>query len=202
MGKYDDTLAKIRDFFDGLTGEAKSKCALCNETLTHIVKMAEVETGAGTATVTKVLAEQINDVAVEGDRVSEHTLRDRVRRHSGQKDESGRFAQKSQNQDAPTVKPVATCSIPEQVLEKVTQGKTVSQASREVAEVTGKDPEVVRNAYNREKERVGDPARASQAMNIVGYAIAQLERLSKNDPKCEDAILKLETWIQKFKEQK
>lgn len=108
----------------------------------------------------------------------------------------------AENQEPPTVKPVASCSITALVVEKVEQGKTISQASREVAAISGKDPEVVRNSYNRARNRVGDPARASQAFDIVGFAIAQLDRLSKDDPKCEEALLKLESWIQKFREKK
>ena len=56
-----EALDKLQAFFDALPEEARSKCALCNETLTHIVKTAEVETGAGTATVTRELANRIND---------------------------------------------------------------------------------------------------------------------------------------------
>ena len=75
----EQTIEKLNEFFDTLPAEAKSKCALCNETLTHIVKMAEVETGAGTATVTRVLSDKINDGAAAGDRVSGSQLRQRVR---------------------------------------------------------------------------------------------------------------------------
>lgn len=196
MGRYDDTLAKIRDFFDGLTGEAKSKCALCNETLTHIVKMAEVETGAGTATVTKVLAEQLNEGAAEGDKVSAKALDSRVRYHEG-KDKVGNSG-KLQNPDVTTVKPGDSGDILMEVERKVRSGKSIREAAGEVAETIGKNPEAVRKAYNR----AGDPARASQAFDIVGFAIAQLQRLNRNDPKCEEALLKLEAWIQKFKEQK
>lgn len=74
-----DSLEKLNNFFESLPSEARSKCALCSETLTHIVKLAEVETGAGTATVTRVLAEKINEDAAPGDRVTPLALRDRVR---------------------------------------------------------------------------------------------------------------------------
>lgn len=104
----------------------------------------------------------------------------------------------SENQDAPTVKPGDSGDIVREVERKVRAGKSIREAAAEVAETHGKNTETVRKAYNR----VGDPARASQAFDIVGFAIAQLERLNRNDPKCEEALLKLETWIQKFKEQK
>ena len=64
-----ETIEKLNAFIDSLPEEAKNKCALCNETLTHIVKQAEAQTGAGTATVTKVLSEKLNDGAADGDRV-------------------------------------------------------------------------------------------------------------------------------------
>ena len=61
-----DTIKKLNAFIDSLPEAARSKCALCSETLTHITKMAEVETGAGTATVTRVLANRINKDVSEG----------------------------------------------------------------------------------------------------------------------------------------
>ena len=52
MGKVSTkTIQKVSKFFDSLPEEVKDKCALCNETLVHIVKTAEARTGAGTATV-------------------------------------------------------------------------------------------------------------------------------------------------------
>ena len=73
-----EILERLNAFMESLPTEAKSKCALCNETLTHWVKRAEVETGAGTATVTRMLADKINDGAAPGDRVSDGALRQRV----------------------------------------------------------------------------------------------------------------------------
>jgi hypothetical protein len=74
-----ETLNKLHAFFDSLDPEVKGKCALCNETLTHIVKLAEVQTGAGTATVTRELAARVNEGAAQGDVVSGDELRGRVR---------------------------------------------------------------------------------------------------------------------------
>ena len=85
-------LYRLQAFFDTLPADQKGKCALCNETLVHIVKQAEAEIGVGTATATKVLAEQINETALPADRVTAGQLRDRVRRSAGEK-ESGRTAQ-------------------------------------------------------------------------------------------------------------
>ena len=71
MGRVsEETLQKLQDFICSLPDEAKGKCALCNQTLVHIVKQAEVQTGAGTRTVTKVLANNINETAAPRDKVS------------------------------------------------------------------------------------------------------------------------------------
>ena len=87
MGRVSEkTIYVLNEFMDALPDEVKGKCALCNETLTHIVKQAEVETGAGTATVTKELAKEINKKVPEGDRVSPGALRQRVRQKEGLND--------------------------------------------------------------------------------------------------------------------
>lgn len=78
-----DALKKLNAFIDALPSEARGKCALCNETLTHLVKLAEVETGAGTATVARVLAEKINEDAAPQDRVTPKALQERVRTREG-----------------------------------------------------------------------------------------------------------------------
>lgn len=84
MGRVSsETIDKINAFFLSLPDEAKSKCALCNETLTHIVKQAEVQTGAGTATVVKVLADHINENAAPADKMSDGALRQRVLLNDG-----------------------------------------------------------------------------------------------------------------------
>lgn len=54
-----------------------------SDTLTHWVKQAEVASGAGTATVMRVLAEKINENAAPGDVVSGKQLRDRVQYNEG-----------------------------------------------------------------------------------------------------------------------
>lgn len=56
---------------DSLPEEARSKCSICTTTLTHIVKQAEAETGVGTATVARALAEKVNETALPADRVTE-----------------------------------------------------------------------------------------------------------------------------------
>lgn len=79
----EDAIRKLNAFIDSLPEEARGKCALCNETLTHFVKQAEAQTGAGTATVTRALAEKINETAAPADRVSGRALERRVNRNEG-----------------------------------------------------------------------------------------------------------------------
>jgi hypothetical protein len=80
----EDTVLKLQFFLDTLPKEVTRECSLCSKALTHIVKKAEVETGAGTATVTKALAEKINEGAAPGDKVTGEKLRDRVRYAGGE----------------------------------------------------------------------------------------------------------------------
>jgi len=78
-----DTIRKLQDFLDSLPEDLNRKCAYCNETLTHLCKTAEAKTGAGTATVTREIANRINDGAAPGDRVSGRGLEMRVHRQEG-----------------------------------------------------------------------------------------------------------------------
>lgn len=75
-----DAIDKLNAFIDSLPQEARNKCALCSETLTHIVKTAEAQTGAPTATVTRMLADRISDNAAPGGKVSGEALRQKTLR--------------------------------------------------------------------------------------------------------------------------
>ena len=87
MGRISrENLDNLKVFISSLPDDVKGKCTLCNETLTHIVKSAEAETGAGTATVTRIIAEHINDGAAPGDEVKGHALNERVRQKEGLND--------------------------------------------------------------------------------------------------------------------
>ena len=79
----EETINKLNDFIESLPKEARRKCALCNETLTHIVKTAEVKTGAPTATVTRALSKDFNKGASQNDKVNGRQLEARVRYHEG-----------------------------------------------------------------------------------------------------------------------
>lgn len=86
MGRVSaETIRRLNEFIDSLPEEARGKCALCNQTLTHIVKQAEAQIEAGTKAITRALAEKINETAAPQDRVTPDMLRDRVRRTAGEK---------------------------------------------------------------------------------------------------------------------
>jgi len=138
-------------------------------------------------------------IAAEIERVFETKVNPETIKSKVLRARAGSNEPEAENLDAPTVKPGDSGDILREVERKVRSGKSIREAAEEVASQAGKNPETVRKAYTR---ATGDPARASQAENIVGFAIAQLERLTKDDPKWEEAILKLESWIKKFKEQK
>ena len=74
------TIAKAKAALDAHSQEIVNKCALCSETLTHIVKSVEAQTGAPTATVTRMLADRISDNAAPGGRVTPRQLEGRVYR--------------------------------------------------------------------------------------------------------------------------
>ncbi len=65
-----ETLSKLQGFIDSLPDEQKNKCAICKETLTHIVKTGEAQTGAPRQTVSRALTDAYNENALPGDKVS------------------------------------------------------------------------------------------------------------------------------------
>jgi hypothetical protein len=78
-----ETTKKLSIYINSLPPEIYKKCALCNETLTHFVKQAEAKSGAGTASVTRALAEKVNEGAPPADCVSPGALRQRVLNKEG-----------------------------------------------------------------------------------------------------------------------
>jgi len=72
------TLERLADFIATLPEEQKSKCAMCNDTLVHLVKSAEVATGAPQSTVAHAIAADINEGAAPADVVSGKALNNRV----------------------------------------------------------------------------------------------------------------------------
>ena len=168
------TLSKLEAFMDSLPQEAKQKCSLCNETLTHIVKQAEVATGAGTATVTRVLAARINEDAAPGDMVTVRALTGRVERHEGKDGMS----------------PIRGNKQPEPEDKKMVSGQALNLR-------------VVRHQKKQEFEN--EPEMNFAVLNGVVYdaptfahtAIAQLERIKKEDPNRVAALVRVKAWIDK-----
>lgn len=93
------------------------KCALCSETLTHVVKKVEVETGAGTATVTRVLADRLNDGAAPGDVVYGENLRGRARDKEGTKRTIGPNSEDPKTQSQKTLISTRVDNIPSRNVE-------------------------------------------------------------------------------------
>jgi hypothetical protein len=103
-----EVLEKLNAFLDSLPQELKGKCSLCTKTLTHVVKMAEAQTGAAMSTVTRVLADQLNEGAAPEDVVNPSALRARVRYMEGtdRKPVENRQVQDDKKQQAPETEQV------------------------------------------------------------------------------------------------
>ncbi len=87
MGKVSrETGGKLESFLESFSENELSKCSLCKETLTHITKIAESKTGAGTYTISRALSDLINKSAKPHDKVSAKALNNRVRRNEGKED--------------------------------------------------------------------------------------------------------------------
>lgn len=80
-----ESLQKLSAWIESLPEEAKGKCSMCNETLTHLVKQAEAQTGAPMTTVCRALADKVNKDAAPQDKVTPRALRDRVLQKTGEK---------------------------------------------------------------------------------------------------------------------
>ncbi|WP_028577710.1 hypothetical protein [Desulfomicrobium escambiense] len=189
-----EQLQRLQAFLDSLPDEAKSKCSICNTTLTHIVKQAEAETGVGTATVTRALAEKVNETALPADRVSGDQLRDRVRRSAGEK-ESGRTAQIKKPDANPN-----QVLIPEIVVERVKEihkqkGVSYADAITEIAREEGQRPATVKRIFAKEMERKAYQSTVTQATQFAKIAILQLERIADDDPARHEAFNLVRTWM-------
>ena len=189
-----EQLKRLQAFFDTLPAEQKGKCALCNETLVHIVKQAEAETGVGTATAARVLAEKVNEAALPADRVTGGQLRDRVRRSAGEK-ESGRTAQ---------IKKMTKAEKIAAVDELVAGGMVDLDAIRNVAKGTGRagHDNLKRNYFEhcsrRQKEELkaaSVPRKTSRALQIAEVAIGALESIADDDPDRYEAFSLVRKWM-------
>lgn len=102
----------------------------------------------------------------------------------------------AENQELPTVNGGDNGDIARQVERKVRAGKSIREASVEVADSLGKNPETVRKSYSREKQQLAYP---TQAMNFAHIAISQLSRITKEDAQWDEALRMVEEWIETFR---
>lgn len=77
----------------------------------------------------------------------------------------------------------------------VGQGKSIREASEEIAKETGKRPSAVRSAYAREREKLAPEDSPSEAWQFVEIAILQLSRIKRDDPGRKEAFQKIKDWI-------
>lgn len=92
--------------------------------------------------------------------------------------------------------------IVEEVEKRVKKGKSIREAAQEIADEHGKKQSAVREAYRREKEKSQYQCTATKAVSFAQMAIFQLERITKDDEKWEEALLVVETWITEFRSKK
>lgn len=198
---------------DSLPDEARSKCSLCTTTLTHIVKQAEAETGVGTATVARALAEKINETALPADRVSSDQLRDRVRYQAGEK-VSGKN---------PQIKKLTKAEKIEAVEELMAEGMTDLEAIRDVAKGTGRvgrdklwmdyhnhcsrrqkeelkaqskpDRPTTKEAFDGVTVPLNKQGKPSRALLTAEMAISVLESIADDDPDRYEAFSLVCTWM-------
>jgi len=162
-----ETIDRLNAFIETLPVEARKKCALCNETLTHIVKHAEVETRAGTATVTRALADKINETAAPQDMITKEQLRGRVQRNDGTVD----CTKHANNLIAP---------------KEDTRKESESRTSR-----------INQSAENpKAEEKPQLPAAPfSTAKQFSMMAISQLTRIRQEDPQRVAALMEVRDYI-------
>ncbi len=205
-----EAIRKLHEFIESLPEEARSKCSLCNQTLTHIVKQAEAQTGAGTRTVTRMLAEKINETAAPADQVTPEGLRQRALETAGEKDRIGSNGTNEPTAQNNTEKSCSSCSRrsrldPGEVMREVEsvikeKGVTVNQAAKEVGAKLGRSANTVRGVYIKERDRTKARMGAGCADQFVRLAISQLERIDRDYHEgWMDAIERLEAWIRNFK---
>ena len=77
MGKIADKQRKVREALKKFDGDLLGKCALCTETLVHVTKSVEAETGCSTRMVTAEIARKVKATAPNPKRL-ESKLRERV----------------------------------------------------------------------------------------------------------------------------
>jgi ribosomal protein L44E len=191
-----EALDRLNYFFEALPKEVRNKCALCNETLTHIVKTAEVETGAGTATVTRELAKRINEGAAPGDQVSGGALRHRVQRAEGAicSNRANKLEPKNKQENQ-------TETDDKHEIKEIKRAKdgTMRGGARKGA---GRKPkQKLKPPKNHEEDNLENLKNWSESLRWAETAIAHLENIKQNDPNKTKALDMVIEWAIKRKEQ-
>ena len=159
-------MEKLNEFLNTLPTEARNKCALCNETLTHIVKSAEAQTGAPTATVTRELANRVNDGSAPSHKVSGEALRQRTLEMSGEKH---RNCSNGTNKPEPESKECPIC-------------KSVYPGDQD-------------HCPNGCKKATAEKPECAEADQFSARAISQLSRIRPDDTKRAPELIKVLDWI-------
>ena len=87
---------------------------MCNETLTHLVKQAEAQTGAPMTTVCRAIAAEVNKDAAPNDVVTPRALRERVSQKTGEKNrivsngDNEPDPEPTEKEEQPEMQPAAT----------------------------------------------------------------------------------------------
>jgi hypothetical protein len=85
---------------------------------------------------------------------------------------------------------------------RVKRKQSIAQAAEEIAAEFKKKPAMIQKIYRQEKERSAYQSTASHPAQFAEIAILQLGRISKDDDGWEDALRRVEAWIENFRSKK
>jgi hypothetical protein len=198
-----ETIDKLYALIESLPSEARAKCSLCNDTLTHIVKTAEVETGAGTATVTRILAEKINEGAAPHDRVSSNALNQRVRQAEGLKMSERQNKTQDADDDDEATNELCTLARLDHKTNFYSCGRSLfvkpwdiladTYPCDECRHFTKDDAE---DAESEPQRHVIHKGKVYYGVRFAEMAIEQLKRIETEDPQGEEALRKVIAWAE------
>ena len=186
-----ETLKRLNAFLDTLPTEAQNKCTLCTETLTHIVKTAEAQTGAPLATVTRELANRVNDGSAPSDKVSGEALRQRTLEMSGEKHRNCSNGTNKTDTNSENDKEAGITNEPESkecpICGSVYPGDN-EHCPNKCEKGTAEKPEVL-DARHFCFEAVGnlrsipqnDPDKVTELIRVLDYIIEQIHDSGDND---------------------
>lgn len=85
MRVKNDVVEDVRRLIDMLPAEIKTKCSICNETMTHYLTQVQVQANAPLGTVCREYTKAVNEMLPEHEKLSESAAMNRVRLTSGAK---------------------------------------------------------------------------------------------------------------------